>query len=153
VFYLNHSEFPIAINTINTINTNTNSNININHISNPNTYTNSFYKEFENNLLKIADNIIKSQMKISKFNRFNFLSQLLSNDFFDLKIINRTKKLFLTILLDNFKTHIEADLFILFEDYLNKINKPSEKELEFYYENLEYNTNLNLIQEKQSNIK
>ncbi len=136
VFYLNHSEFPLTSNA----NSNNNNNYNNN---------NNFYKEFESNLLKIADNVIKSHMKMPKFNKFNFLRQLKNNDFFNLKIINRTKKLFLSCLLQNFKSIIEADLFILFEDYLNKNNKPTEKELDFYYDIYDSNN----IQEKQSKKK
>jgi len=121
VFYLNHSDFPVATST-------------------------NFYKEFENNLLKISDNVIKSQMP--KINKFNFLRQLQDNDFFNLKIINRTKKLFRENLIENIKSQIEADLLILFDDYLTRNNKPTEKELDFYC------LNYDCTQEKQSkNIK
>lgn len=117
VYYLNYTDFPVSC----------------------------YYKDFESNLIKIADGVIKSNLqKINNSsNKSNFLNQIKENDFFDLKLINKTKKLFRNIILENIKNQIEGDIFILFDEYLAK-TKPSEKDIDYYFYNYECN------QDKQS---
>ena len=89
-FHLNHSEFPVSSN----------------------------YNKIEEILFKMTEETLKNYL--GKQNMLPFIRALRNSDFFNLKLINKTRKDLINFISDCIIKFNESELICFFEEFINK---------------------------------